>query len=158
MVNFLEILFISSFLISSAKFSKLDAGNVILFQIKVFGTNIKKTALARYFIKVTARPSFTRLCVITQIKRIHKRRGWSTYSTNTEIRLIKFQQKKFSNYLYTLPWKYKNTRNNYSNMFIVLGALKSLLCFPLDVDVNDILNRRTNYLLRQCRKKAIANK
>ena len=54
--------------------------------------------------------------------------------------------------------KYKNTRNNYSNIFIVLGALKSLLCFPLDIDVHDILNYRTNYLLRKSRKKAIVNK
>ena len=56
-------------------------------------------------------------------------------------------------------WKYKNTRrNNYSNIFIVLGMLKSLLCFPLDVDVNDILKYRINYLLRKRCKKAIANK
>ena len=27
-------------------------------------------------------------------------------------------------------WKNKNKRNNYSNIFIVLDALKSLLCFP----------------------------
>ena len=61
---------------------------------------------------------------------------------------------------YVLPWKYKNTRNSCSNIFIfiVLGALKSLFCFPLDIDVNDILNCRTNYLLRKCRKKAIASK
>ena len=59
---------------------------------------------------------------------------------------------------YFHAWKYKNTRNSYSNIFIVLGALKSLLYFPLDIDVNDILNYRTNYLLRKCRKKAIANK
>ena len=39
-----------------------------------------------------------------------------------------------------------------------LFALKSLLCFPLDIDINDILNYRTNYLLRKCRTKAIANK
>ena len=51
----------------------------------------------------------------------------------------------------------KNTRNNYSNFFIVLGALKSLLCFPLDIDVNDILNQSTN-LLRKWRKKVIASK
>ena len=38
-----------------------------------------------------------------------------------------------------------------------MGMLKSLLSFPLDIDVNDILNYRTNYLLRKCRKKAIAN-
>ena len=54
--------------------------------------------------------------------------------------------------------KYKNTRNNQSNIFIVLGALKSLLCFPLDIDVNDILNCRTNYFLRKFHKKAIANR
>ena len=36
--------------------------------------------------------------------------------------------------------------------------LKSLLCFPLDIDVNDNLNYRTKYLLRKCRKKTIANK
>ena len=37
LANFLEILFISSFLTSSAKFNKFDAGNVTLFQIKVLG-------------------------------------------------------------------------------------------------------------------------
>ena len=36
----------------------------VLFQIEVFGRNIKDTTLARYFMKVTARPSFTRLTVI----------------------------------------------------------------------------------------------
>ena len=50
-------LFINSFFTSPAKFSELDAGNVILFQIKVFCRNIKETTLARHFIKVTARPS-----------------------------------------------------------------------------------------------------
>ena len=55
---FLQILFISSFSTSSTKFSEFDAGNVILFQVKIFGRNIKETMLARYFIKVTARPSF----------------------------------------------------------------------------------------------------
>ena len=54
--------------------------------------------------------------------------------------------------------KYKNTRNNYSNIFIVLGALKSLLCFPLNIDVHDILDYCTNYLLRKSHKKAIVNK
>ena len=53
--------------------------------------------------------------------------------------------------------KQKNMRNNYSNIFVVLGALKSLRCFPLDIDVNDILNHCTNYLLSNCHKKAIAN-
>ena len=52
-----------------AKFSEFNAGNVILFQIKVFGGNIKETTLARYFIKVTAHRSFTRLSVIKQKKK-----------------------------------------------------------------------------------------
>ena len=46
--------------------SKFDAGNVILFQIKVFGRNINATALSRYLIKVTARSSSTRLRVLGQ--------------------------------------------------------------------------------------------
>ena len=57
---FLEILFISSFSTSSARFSGFDTENMILFQIKVFGRNIKVTTK----IKVTVRPSFTRLSVI----------------------------------------------------------------------------------------------
>ena len=60
-----------SFNTSSSRFSKFDTGNVILFQIKVFARNIKKTVLARYFIKVTARPSFTRLRVIRRINSVH---------------------------------------------------------------------------------------
>ena len=63
LVNFFEILCIGSFTTSSAKFNKFDAGNLILFQIKVFVKTIKETTLAMYFIKVTARPSFTRLKV-----------------------------------------------------------------------------------------------
>ena len=58
---------------------------------------------------------------------------------------------------FAYPQKYKNTRNNYSNIFIVLGALKSLFCIPLDIDVNDISNYHVNYLLRKRRKKAVAN-
>ena len=37
--------------------------------------------------------------------------------------------------------------NIYGNIFIVEGALKLLLSFPWDIDVNDILNYRKNYLL-----------
>ena len=58
----------SSFSTSSAKFSEFDAGNMILFQIKVL---IKETTLARYFIKVTARRNFKRLRVIRCINGIH---------------------------------------------------------------------------------------
>ena len=54
------MLFIESF----TRFSEFYAGNVILFEIKVSARNIKETTLARYFIKVTVRPSFTRLGVI----------------------------------------------------------------------------------------------
>ena len=50
------------------KIQQIYAGNVILFKIKVFSRNIKETTLARYFIKVTARPSLTRLRVISRIK------------------------------------------------------------------------------------------
>ena len=53
-----------SFTTSCARFNEFYAGNVILFQIKVNARNIKETALVRYFIKVTVRPSFTRLRVI----------------------------------------------------------------------------------------------
>ena len=43
LANFLEILFISSFLTSSAKFNKFDVGNRILFQIKVNLDNKNRT-------------------------------------------------------------------------------------------------------------------
>ena len=65
------MLFISLFSTSSAKFNEFDSGNVILFQIKVFGRNIKETTLPRYFVKVTVRPSFTQLRVIRRKNRIH---------------------------------------------------------------------------------------
>ena len=39
------ILFISSFTTSSARFSEFDAGNVVLFLIKVFGRKKKETTL-----------------------------------------------------------------------------------------------------------------
>ena len=56
---------------SSARFSEFHVGNVILLQVEVFVGNIKKTTLARYFIKVFARPSFTQLKVIRQLNRAH---------------------------------------------------------------------------------------
>ena len=69
---------ICSFSTSSAKFSEIDTGNVILFQIKVFGRNIEESMLARYFKKVTKRPSFTRLRVI-----------------KLKIEFIKYQKRKY---------------------------------------------------------------
>ena len=36
--------------------------------------------------------------------------------------------------------------------------MKPLRYLPLDIDINDILNYRTNYLLRKSREKAIVNK
>ena len=42
-----EIIFVSSFTTSSAGFSKFDSQSVILFQIKVFGRNIKETTPVR---------------------------------------------------------------------------------------------------------------
>ena len=67
----MEILFISSFSAGSAKFSQVDAGNVVLFQIKDFGKYIKETTPARYFIEVTVCPIFTLLRVIRRKNRIH---------------------------------------------------------------------------------------
>ena len=61
----------ASFTTSSARFSLFDARDVILFQIKTFGRNMKETTLARYYIKVTTRSSFTRLRVIRRINGIH---------------------------------------------------------------------------------------
>ena len=71
LVRFLETLFISSFATGTTRFSKFDAGDVVLFQIKVSGRNIKGTTLTRYFINVTARPSFRRLRVIRRINTVH---------------------------------------------------------------------------------------
>ena len=48
------------------KFSDFDARSVVLVKTKVFDRNIKETRLAKYFKKVTARPSFTRLIVVRQ--------------------------------------------------------------------------------------------
>ena len=59
------------FTISYARFSVFYAGNVILFQIKVNARNIKEATLARYFIKIPVRPSFTRLIVIKRINKVH---------------------------------------------------------------------------------------
>ena len=73
---FLEILFVSSFTTSSARFSEFDSWNVILFQINVFGKNIKETMLAKCFRRVTACPSFTQLRVIRQINRVHYISKW----------------------------------------------------------------------------------
>ena len=70
-MNFLEILFVSSFTTSSARFREFDSQNVIkktnviLFQIKVFDRNIKEATVARFFIKVTALPIFTGLGVMS---------------------------------------------------------------------------------------------
>ena len=55
------MLFMGLFTISCARSSVFYAGKIILFQIKVNAINIKETTLAKYFIKVTVHPSFTRL-------------------------------------------------------------------------------------------------
>ena len=48
----------SSFTITFARISKTDAKNMISFQIRVFGRDVKETTLTRYFIEVAAHPSF----------------------------------------------------------------------------------------------------
>ena len=45
------------------KIQQINAGNLILYQIKVFGRNIKETTLARHFIKVIARPRFIKFII-----------------------------------------------------------------------------------------------
>ena len=42
---------------------------MILFQIKIYSRNTKETMLARYFIKVNARPNFMRLRVIRRMNK-----------------------------------------------------------------------------------------
>ena len=74
--------------ISSVRFSEFDAGNVISFQTKVFGRNIKETTLVRYFIEVTARSSFTRLSVIKQINRVHIKYENREYVTKIQLYLL----------------------------------------------------------------------
>ena len=69
-----------------------------------------------------------------------------------------YRLKSYDSIFEHLTHRNTKTQHNYSNIFIVLGVLKSLLCFPLGIDVNDILNYHTKYLLRKSRKKAIANK
>ena len=71
LINFLEMLFVSSFTTSSARLNEFDSWNKILFKIKVFNRNIKEITLMRCFIKVTARSSFTRLRAIRWINRAH---------------------------------------------------------------------------------------
>ena len=58
-------MFVGSFTTSYARFSVFYAGDLILFEIIANARNIKETTLAMYFIKVTMRPSFTGLRVIT---------------------------------------------------------------------------------------------
>ena len=45
-------------LISSFPTASAISGNVILFEVKILSRNIEETTLAKYFIKVTAGPSF----------------------------------------------------------------------------------------------------
>ena len=67
LIILLEIILISLLTISSARFNEFDARNVILFHIKVFGRHIKEAMLARYFRKITVRPSSRWLSVISAL-------------------------------------------------------------------------------------------
>ena len=80
----------SSFSTNSAEFSESDAGNVILLQIKVFSRNIKEAKLARYFTKVTARPSFARLRVIRRKKMQFIKYQNGKYVTKVQLYLLLF--------------------------------------------------------------------
>ena len=104
LVNFLDILFVSSFTTNSTRFSNFDIRNMILFQMKGFGRNINETTLARYFIKVTARPSFKQLRVIRQRDRVHLISKWKisykdsvvspSYLTLLDMRIARFSLQK----------------------------------------------------------------
>ena len=54
----------------------------------MFARNIKETTLARYFIKITARPSFTRLIVIRRINRAHYKYENRKYVTKIRLCLL----------------------------------------------------------------------
>ena len=84
---FLCTFFIGSLIASSARFREFDVRNMILFQFKIFGRNIIEIALARYFIKVTARPCFTRLRIIRQIIEFIKYKD-RTYVTKIQLDLL----------------------------------------------------------------------
>ena len=75
----MKILFVSSF----TRSSDFDNRNVILFKIKVFGRNMKETAPAKYFIKVTVHPSFTRLRVIRRINGVHSISKWKIFKKDS---------------------------------------------------------------------------
>lgn len=45
--------------------------------------------------------------------------------------------------------------NNYNNIFVAEGALRSFPYFTLDINVNNILNHCTNYAIRDVVKKLI---
>ena len=49
LVNILKILFVSSLTTGSAGFNEFDGGNMILFQIEVFGRNIKMENILQRF-------------------------------------------------------------------------------------------------------------
>ena len=56
---------------SFERFSEFNGRNAILFHNEVFGKQMKETTLVAYFIKVTTRPSLTRLRIIREINRVH---------------------------------------------------------------------------------------
>ena len=56
---------------SFERFSEFNGRNAILFHKKVLGKQMKETTLVTYLIKVTTRPSLTRLRIIREINRVH---------------------------------------------------------------------------------------
>ena len=70
MVNIFADTFLILFSSDPKEFRKFDASNATLFQIKVFGKNVKDTTLGSYFAKVTTHHSFARLILIKQISKV----------------------------------------------------------------------------------------
>ena len=82
---------LSSFSISSRRFSEFDAGNTILLKVNIFGRKKKETMLAIYLIKITAHSIFTRLRMIRQIENLVTRRyGNHNFSLHFEVDIILF--------------------------------------------------------------------
>ena len=77
-------MYIGSFFTSFANFSEFDVGNMISFQIKVFDGNIKQAKLARYFIKVTARPTLRKKCPYSELFWSAFFRIWTRITPNTD--------------------------------------------------------------------------
>ena len=121
----MEILFVSSFTTSSARFSKFDSGNMILLETKVFSRNIIETALVTYFIKVISHPCFTWLRVKNRVQLISK---WKISYENSVVSPSYLNLPQFSNNLsisFSLL-KMSSCKNLFSNSRYLILSLNNI--------------------------------